>query len=106
MASAPEQAAADGAFRRLPGRRPAAVAFTIDGRPATAPAGEPLAAALAALGLLALRASPRAGGPRGAFCFIGQCQECLVRVDGRLVQACLAPVAAGMAVETGGVPAP
>jgi predicted molibdopterin-dependent oxidoreductase YjgC len=65
-----------------------------------APAGEPLAAALAASGILTLRASPRAGTPRGAFCFIGVCQECLVRVNGSLVQACLEPVAAGMVVET------
>jgi hypothetical protein len=89
------------AFRRMAGRRPEPVEFTVDGRTLSAPAGEPLASALAAAGLLRLRSSPRAGGPRGAFCFMGVCQECLVRADGVPRQACLTPVVAGMTVETG-----
>ena len=36
--------------------------------------------------------------PRTAFCMMGVCQQCLLRVDGRLVQACLTPVVAGQQV--------
>jgi len=91
-------------FQRLPAGRPESVTFTVDGMSASAPAGEPLASALAILGYVQLRASPRDGKPRGAFCFMGVCQECVVHVDGVLRQACLTPVTAGMAVELRGVP--
>ena len=43
---------------------------------------------------------PRTGSPRGAFCMMGVCQECLVRIDGVLRQACLTPVEDGMRVES------
>ncbi len=94
----------DGAFHRraAPGAR--MVELTVDGRAVTAPEGEPLATALAAAGILLLRRSPRAGAPRGAFCFMGVCQECAIFVDGALRQACMTPVAAGMQVELRGVP--
>jgi hypothetical protein len=82
--------------------RPAAVALTVDGAVLSAPDGEPLATTLACAGLLQLRASPRAGAPRGAFCFMGVCQECVVIVDGVLRQACLTPVRAGLKVELRG----
>jgi predicted molibdopterin-dependent oxidoreductase YjgC len=76
--------------------RPAAVEFTFQGRPLRAPEGETLAASLLAAGLRRLGEGP--GSPRAAFCMMGACQQCLVRVDGRLAQACLVPVRAGMAV--------
>ena len=42
------------------------------------------------------------GSPRGLFCGIGNCYECLVTVDGvPNVRACVTPVAAGMVIETG-----
>ena len=82
--------------------RPPDVAFTVDGHPFSAPEGEPLAAALACAGLLRLRTSPRRATPRGAFCFIGACQECLVSVDGAPRQACMTPLRAGMDVRLGG----
>ncbi len=85
-------------------RRPALVRFSVDGAPVEAPRGEPLATALAAAGHLGLRESPRLGGPRGAFCFMGVCQECAIHVDGVLRQACMTPVAEGMVVELRGVP--
>ncbi len=76
--------------------RPAEVAFSFDGATLRAPVGESLAAALIAAGLRRLGEGP--GSPRAAFCMMGTCQQCLVRVDGRLAQACLVPVRAGMAV--------
>ena len=83
--------------------RPPAVTITVDGQALSAYPGESLAAALLATGRYTLRASPRAKEPRGAFCLMGVCQECLVLLDGRRILACQASVAAGMVVETGHV---
>ena len=79
-------------------RRGGPVTFSVDGAPVGARSGETLAAALMAADVLALRHSPRTGAPRGAFCFMGVCQECLVRVDGVLRQSCQVAVADGMSV--------
>ncbi|MFM2422483.1 MAG: hypothetical protein RL291_1013 [Pseudomonadota bacterium] len=76
----------------------------IDGRTLQLPEGEPLATALATAGILLLRQSPRTGAPRGAFCFMGACQECALIVDGELRQACMTPVRAGLVVELRGAP--
>ena len=74
---------------RLPGfSRNSPVAITVFGREVAAYPGESLAAALIA-------AEERRFV---AVCHMGVCQQCLVRVDGRLVQACLTPVVAGMVV--------
>ncbi len=77
--------------------RPAEVAFTWQGATLRAPVGESLAAALLAAGVRRLGEGP--GAPRAAFCMMGTCQQCLVRVDGRLAQACLVPVRAGLVAE-------
>ncbi|MDH3376643.1 MAG: (2Fe-2S)-binding protein [Gammaproteobacteria bacterium] len=43
----------------------------------------------------------RSGSPRGLFCAMGVCFDCLVRVDGRPgIRACLEPVRDGMRIET------
>jgi predicted molibdopterin-dependent oxidoreductase YjgC len=72
--------------------RPGEVAFTHEGRRIVAPQGESLAAALIAAGIRDY------GAGRAAVCMMGVCQQCLVRVDGALAQACLTPVRAGMVV--------
>lgn len=77
--------------------RPADVEFTWQGRVLRAPAGESLAAALLASGVRRLGEGP--GAPRAAFCMMGTCQQCLLRVDGALAQACLVPVRAGLRAE-------
>jgi D-hydroxyproline dehydrogenase subunit alpha len=65
------------------------VAIEFEGRKIEARAGESLAAALAAHGILALRTT-RCGEARGIFCGMGVCQDCLVEVDGRSAQrACM-----------------
>ena len=66
--------------------------------------GESVAAALMGAGIWRLRQSPRQRAPRGAFCLMGVCQECAIRIDGALQQACLVPVREGMSVELKGVP--
>lgn len=64
----------------------------VNGRPIEAMAGQSVAAALWASGIRTLRRSPREGAPRGAFCMMGVCQECLVAIDGDTVQSCLVAV--------------
>jgi predicted molibdopterin-dependent oxidoreductase YjgC len=78
--------------------RPPEVAFTFEGRTLRAPEGESLAAALIADGIRRLGEGAHPDTPRAALCMMGVCQQCLARVDGRLVQTCLTPVRAGMVV--------
>lgn len=85
-------------------QRPAEVTFTFAGRPVRARAGESVAMALWASGERTLRRSSRDGAPRGVLCNMGICYECLVRIDGALVRACMAPVRDGLIVEAGGRP--
>jgi predicted molibdopterin-dependent oxidoreductase YjgC len=86
---------ADQAVRRGP-----AVRFMADGRTVDAFEGESVAAALFAAGQRELRRSPRDNAPRGMFCLMGSCQECLVWVGGRKLPACQVPVAAGLEIES------
>ena len=66
--------------------------------------GETVAEALLASGRRAWRRT-RHGQPRGLYCGIGLCFDCLVTVNGTPnMRACLTTVAAGMVVETGGQP--
>jgi predicted molibdopterin-dependent oxidoreductase YjgC len=85
----------DGAARGRP------VSFRFDGQPVVAYEGESLACALACAGIRALRSSPRSRAPRGMFCLMGSCQECVVRIDGRIAPACQEPVREGMDVRSG-----
>lgn len=75
------------------------IAFTFDGRPVTARAGQSLAAALTEAGVRAFRETA-GGARRGAFCGMGVCQDCLVTVNGAPNRrACMTAAAAGMTVE-------
>ena len=78
--------------------RPLPASVIVDGQPLSAFEGESVAAALLAAGVLYLRSSPRLGQPRGVFCAMGVCQECVVEVDGRTVPACLTPIRDGMEI--------
>ncbi len=81
------------------GRRP--VAFTFDGREIAAEEGQSIAAALLAAGIRSWRTTRVEGSPRGLFCGIGICFDCIVTVDGRAdVRACLTEARDGCAVET------
>lgn len=75
------------------------VAFSFDGETLSASEGETLAAALHAQGRRTLRINRDDGGPRGAFCFMGVCQECVVLIDGRQTEACRTLVREGLVVE-------
>jgi predicted molibdopterin-dependent oxidoreductase YjgC len=75
------------------------VAFTFEGRTVEARRGETVAAALLAAGFRDLRASVVMGAPRGPYCLMGACFDCLVRIDGEFNrQACMTQVEPGMDV--------
>src|SRR5258708_15241035 len=81
------------------------VRLRFDGREIEALPGETIAAALAAAEIVAVRQA-RSGAPRGPFCGMGVCFDCLVTVDGRPNQrACLTKVASGMDVRAAPVAA-
>lgn len=89
-----------------PAIRPAGQAVTIrfEGREIPALEGETVAATLSAAGIVAFRQTPQ-GAPRGLYCGMGACFDCVVTVDGRIGQrACLTKVRNGMAV-SGAMPA-
>ena len=81
-------------------RGPARI-ILVDGEELTAYEGESIAAALLASGRRFTRWTARAGEPRGYFCGMGVCQDCLVTVDGLPnVRACMTPVRDRLRVET------
>ena len=82
-------------------QRGRAVEIVVDGLPVPAFEGESVAAALLAAGTRVLRTTVRQGAPRGLYCGIGVCFECVMTVDRRPnVRTCQAPVRDGMQVET------
>ncbi|BAU81154.1 FAD dependent oxidoreductase [Streptomyces laurentii] len=70
------------------GRQDRPLRITVDGEPVDGIAGQTIAGVLLAAGRLAWRRG-RSGAPRGVFCGIGVCFDCLVTVgDERDVRAC------------------
>ncbi|WP_175811651.1 (2Fe-2S)-binding protein [Burkholderia contaminans] len=92
----------DGAqFVRVAERERAAVAFTLDGHPAQALAGDTVLTAIL-VAQRRVRTSEFSGLPRAGFCLIGACQDCWVRTEaGARVRACSTPIADGMRILTG-----
>jgi hypothetical protein len=77
------------------------LALTLDGAPLTARPGQSVGAALIEAGVRSWRTTRRGGRPRGLFCGIGVCFDCLLVVDGVPNQrACLVPARDGMRLET------
>jgi predicted molibdopterin-dependent oxidoreductase YjgC len=77
------------------------VQITVDGEPIQAYEGESLAAALMAAGRRTFRHLEPGGHPRGIFCGMGICYDCLVTVAGQdHVRACMTLVQPGMQVTT------
>ncbi|VWC56836.1 NAD(FAD)-dependent dehydrogenase [Burkholderia lata] len=92
----------DGAqFVRVAERERAAIAFTLDGHPAQALAGDTVLTAIL-VAQRRVRISEFSGLPRAGFCLIGACQDCWVRTEaGARVRACSTPIADGMRILTG-----
>ncbi|MDA8050335.1 MAG: 2Fe-2S iron-sulfur cluster-binding protein [Rhodospirillales bacterium] len=88
-------------FRRTVESTAATISLVVDGNEVRARAGESLAAALLAEGLLSFRRSAVSGVPRGPWCLMGACFECLVTIDGARQRACMIRAVDGMHIETG-----
>ncbi|HJP78015.1 MAG TPA: (2Fe-2S)-binding protein [Pseudonocardiaceae bacterium] len=74
--------------------------ITVDGERVEGIAGQSLAGVMLAGGRLSWRRTA-SGAPRGVFCGIGACFDCLVTVDGeRDVRACRRPAYDGAVVRT------
>jgi len=85
-------------FRRLHEPETTVTVF-VDDAPLRVAAGDSVAAALLAAGIAVFRAAPRQGSPRGPYCMIGNCYDCLLEIDGMPYrQGCLTTVAEGMRI--------
>jgi predicted molibdopterin-dependent oxidoreductase YjgC len=79
----------------------ATVSVEIDGHIGQVSAHLSVAEALLACGRDTCRTSQVSGEPRGPFCMMGVCFECLVEIDGvPNQQACMTPVRHGMQVRS------
>jgi len=77
------------------------VKITVDGKTVKAIEGEPIASALIAAGIMAFRKTIKREDPRGYFCGIGRCTDCMMIVNGiRNVRTCITPIKEGMKIET------
>ncbi len=74
------------------------VRFKFEGNLVDAYEGRTIAAALLAAGIRGLGHNPTDGTPRGMFCAMGVCQECVVLVNDARVEACRVVVREGMVV--------
>jgi len=82
--------------------RGAPIELLVNGEPVRAYLGETIAGALVAAGYRVFRHAPRTGAPRGVYCGIGACFECVVTVEGLgQVRSCMVAVQRGMRVSLG-----
>ena len=76
------------------------VTILVDGRPIVAYEGDSVAAALLAAGVTITRTTPVRGAPRGPYCMMGACFDCLAVIDGIASrQACMTFVGDGMRID-------
>jgi predicted molibdopterin-dependent oxidoreductase YjgC len=81
--------------------------LTFDGREVTARAGQTVGAVLIDAGIRSWRTTRNHRRPRGLFCGIGICYDCLITVDGLANQrACLVRAANGMRLSSEQAPLP
>jgi predicted molibdopterin-dependent oxidoreductase YjgC len=77
------------------------VEITVDGKNIFAVDGEPIASALIAAGIMTFRKTRIRKEPRGYFCGIGLCTDCMMIVDGAPnIRTCITPAREGMKIET------
>jgi hypothetical protein len=76
------------------------VRFTLDGKEMEGCEGEPIAAALSAAGVMTHRYTSRFHEPRGVFCAIGRCTDCVMIVDDvPNIRTCITPLESGMKIQ-------
>ena len=77
------------------------ITLFVDGEPTEAFEGEPIATALLAAGRRVFRRTTKRDEPRGVFCALGRCTDCVMIVDGRPnVRTCVTAARDGMIIET------
>ncbi|MCI5911273.1 MAG: (2Fe-2S)-binding protein [Oscillospiraceae bacterium] len=77
------------------------VEFTLDGKKLEGCEGEPIAMALKNAGVMVHRYTRKEHRPRGIFCAIGRCTDCVMIVNGQPnVRTCITPLEEGMKIET------
>ena len=77
------------------------VTFLYDGKTLKGYEDEPIAAALRVAGVMTHRYTKKRHEPRGVFCAIGRCTDCVMIVDGKPnIRTCITPLKEGMVVET------
>ena len=77
------------------------VTIEVDGKKIKAKRGEMIIAALLANNIRINRYTLKKKEPRGIFCGIGQCTDCVMVVNGKPnVRTCITPVEDGMIIET------
>ncbi|MEW9123163.1 MAG: (2Fe-2S)-binding protein [Thermotaleaceae bacterium] len=77
------------------------VKIIVDGKSYPAYEGEMIAAALISNGIKSFRYTKHQHSPRGIYCGIGRCTDCVMIVNGvPNVRTCITPVAEGMTIET------
>ncbi|HET6185293.1 MAG TPA: (2Fe-2S)-binding protein [Acetobacteraceae bacterium] len=85
-------------FRRVD-EAGAVLRLEFEGEAVLAREGDSVAAALLAAGARAFRDTAISASPRGPYCMMGVCFECLVEIDGIANrQACMVPAADGMKI--------
>ena len=88
-------------FQRLTRERELSLTIFIDGTATPARHGDTVAAAMLGSGYVACRTTAVSGAPRGPYCLMGVCFDCLVKIDGDANrQACMTTVRNGMRIET------
>ena len=88
-------------FQRLTRERELSLTIFIDGTATSARHGDTVAAAMLGSGYVACRTTAVSGTPRGPYCLMGVCFDCLVKIDGDANrQACMTTVRDGMRIET------
>ena len=77
------------------------ITITVDEQEVRAIEGEPIAAALIAAGITTFHRTQKFNEPRGVFCAIGRCNDCIMTVDGvPNVRTCVTPARPGMKIQT------
>jgi D-hydroxyproline dehydrogenase subunit gamma len=86
-------------FRRRRSGAAAGITLTVEGRQVCVPAGASAAAAILAAGFAAIRETPVGGAPRGPYCLMGVCFDCLAEIDGvPNRQSCMVEARPGMRI--------
>ena len=82
-----------GALRQFSGNKGHLVTFNFDGKRIEGYESEPIAAALKVAGVMVHRHTQKENAPRGLFCAIGRCTDCVMVVDGQPnVRTCVTPL--------------